>query len=168
MIPEVCPTHIYRWNLLPSGWASISPTVFNYQKRRNLSKLDAEYESAMRDHLGGNKSLCPTIYRNLSITICTKRKHFSPILCHRKGEQLCMFIFSCKKFTCDVMCSQFLSYLHSPVVMSGHYNSYGTDSSAPGMCSLYDVEFLGSVLLVTSCRSHNQRILLSNELALQN
>lgn len=66
----------------------------------------------MRDHLGGNKSLCPTIY-NLSITICTKRKHFSPILCHRKGEQLCMFIFSCKKFTCDVFSVPFLPPLTS-------------------------------------------------------
>lgn len=51
---------------------------------------------------------------------------------------------------------------------TGHHNPYGTDASAPGMCSLHDVEFLGIILLVTSCRGHKQRILLSGELALQN
>ena len=95
----------------------------------------------MRDHLGGDKPLCPTIQGKLSIRLWTQRKYFSPILCcGRDGPS-----FLAKKYS--MWCALIpISPSHPPAAKSGQtdcLNPNSTDVSAPGMCSLYNVEFLG-------------------------
>lgn len=128
-------------------------------------------QSAMRDHHGGDKPLCPTIQGKLIIKLWTERKHFSPILCHGRGGQLRKSILSCKKI-------QYMMRSHSHISLPRPRQQLQGKRTVLTLTALM-CQFLvcavfimlnswASILFTIPCRSHQQSIPLFDGLALQN
>lgn len=113
----------------------------------------------MRDHLGGDKPLCPTIPRKLCIKIWIERKHFFSVVCHGRDGQLCKSILSCKKTTvCYVLSFPFLPPTH-PQQCQGNEVVLTPTALIFQLLVCTDFIVLNSwapTLSTTPCRSHQQ------------